>query len=214
MASSPDSKAPRPEGRGASARSRAGAKSAGGRGIAATSGRAAGARSTARPGSKPARRAAERPTQLRRSAAQPMRATTTASARASSRVGGLSSRAITLGVLVIACVLLLMLPVSNYMRQRGQIDDLQQQIAAKKTSIEQLVDQNKLLDDPAYIKAQARDRLNYIEPGEKMYVVTNNDPASDAAAEQKAEQEAAEKQTNSAGEDLADSIAEADGAPG
>ena len=214
MASARDRKAPRPDGRGAAARPRAGAKSAGGRGITATSGRATGARSTARPGSKPARRATERPTQIRRSAAQPMRATTTAAARARSRAGGLSSRSITLGVLVIACVLLLILPVSNYMRQRGQIEDLQQQIAAKKSSIEQLWDQNKLLDDPAYIKAQARDRLNYIEPGEKMYVVANNDPASDTAAEQKAEEDAAKKQTTSAGEDLADSIAEADGDTG
>lgn len=142
-----------------------------------------------------------------------MRATSTAAARARARAGGLSSRAITLGVLVIACVLLLILPVSTYMTQRGQIEELQQQIAATKASIAELTDQNKLLDDPAYIKAQARDRLNYIEPGEKMYVVANNDPASDTAAQQQAEEEAAKKQTTSAGEDLADSIAEADGEP-
>jgi len=140
-----------------------------------------------------------------------MRATDAAAARARLRGGGLNSRAITLGGLVIACVLLLILPVSNYLHQRGQIEDLQRQIAQKQTSIEQLEDQNSMLDDPAYIKAQARDRLNYIEPGEKMYVVANNDPASDAAAEKKAEQKAAEKQATSAAEDLADSIAEADG---
>jgi len=112
---------------------------------------------------------------------------------------------------VIACVLLLILPVSNYLHQRGQIEDLQRQIAQKQASIEELQDQNDLLDDPAYIKAQARDRLNYIEPGEKMYVVANNDPASDAVAQKEAEQKAAQKRTTSAGEDLADSIAEADG---
>ena len=114
-------------------------------------------------------------------------------------------------MLVIACVLLLILPVSNYLRQRGQIEDLQQQIAQKKASIEKLQDQNDLLDDPAYIKAQARDRLNYIEPGEKMYVVANNDPASDAAAKKAEDEKAAQKQSTSAAEDLADSIAEADG---
>lgn len=140
-----------------------------------------------------------------------MRATSAAATRARARAGGLSSRAITLGALVIACVLLLILPVSNYMHQRGQIQDLQQQIAAKKTSIEQLTDQNNLLDDPAYIKAQARERLNFIEPGEKMYVVANNDPTSDSAAQQKAAEDAAKKRTTSAAEDLADSIAEADG---
>lgn len=211
MAAPRDDKAPRPTGRGAQSRARGGAKSASGRGPAATSGRAAGARNTARPGSKPARRAADRPTQVRRSSAQPMRATDTAAARARLRGGGLNSRAIALGVLVIACVLLLILPVSNYLRQRGQIEDLQQQIAQKKASIEKLQDQNDLLDDPAYIKAQARDRLNYIEPGEKMYVVANNDPASDAAAKKAEDEKAAQKQSTSAAEDLADSIAEADG---
>lgn len=141
-----------------------------------------------------------------------MRATDAAAARARMRSGGLNSRAITLGVLVICCVLLLIIPVSNYLRQRGQIEQLQDQIAQKKASIEQLTDRNELLDDPAYIKAQARDRLNYIEPGEQMYVVANNNPSSDAAAQKQAEERAAKKQGTSAAEDLADSIAEADGA--
>ncbi len=112
---------------------------------------------------------------------------------------------------MIACVLLLIIPTSNYLRQRGHIEQLQEQIAQKKASISQLEDHNALLDDPAYIKAQARDRLNYIEPGEKLYVVANNDPASDAAAQRTEEEKAAKKQSTSAGQDLADSIAEVDG---
>lgn len=140
-----------------------------------------------------------------------MRATDAAAARARARVGGLSTRSVVLGGLVIACVLLLILPVSTYMRQRGQIEQVQEQIAQKQESIAELSDQNDLLDDPAYIKAQARERLNYIEPGERMYVVANNDPASDAVAEQVAQDEAALKENQSAAQGLADSIADADG---
>ncbi|MFV0533208.1 MAG: FtsB family cell division protein [Cumulibacter sp.] len=212
MASARDRKPPQSSRRGGSSRSRAGAKNASGRGVNATSGRAAGARNTARPGSKPARRATERPTQIRRSAAQPMRATTNAAARARTGARGLNSRAITLGVLLIGAVLLLILPISSYMNQRAELESLQQQIADKKASIAELTDEIDLLDDPAYIKSQARDRLNYIEPGEKMYVVANNDPDSDVAADEKAAEEAAKKENTSAGQDLADSIADADGA--
>lgn len=140
-----------------------------------------------------------------------MRATDNAAARARLRGSGLNSRMLLLGGLVIACVLLLIIPVSNYLRQRGQIEELQRQIAEKEASIAQLEDQNDLLDDPAYIKAQARDRLNYIEPGEKMYVVANNDPSSDSAVTREAEHDAAAKRGTSAVEDLADAIADADG---
>ena len=141
-----------------------------------------------------------------------MRSTAGSAARGRRRAGGLNSRVIALGVLVIACVLLLILPVSNYLRQRGNIEQLQSQITAKQASIEDLEDRNALLDDPAYVKAQARDRLNYIEPGEQLYVVANNDPSSDSASEREADEKAAQKQSTSAAEDLAASIAEADGA--
>ena len=148
---------------------------------------------------------------MRRTSAQPTRSTTTAAARARARSGGLNSRAITLGALVIGCILLLILPVTNYLHQRSQIEDLQQQIAQKQSSISELEHEQQLYDDPAYIKAQARERLGYIEPGEKAYVVSNNDPASDQAAAAEAEKEKQKKAKTSAAEDLAGSIAEADG---
>ncbi|GAB3295218.1 hypothetical protein EK0264_14010 [Epidermidibacterium keratini] len=182
------------------------------RGPAATSGRTSRTRSaSSRPGTKPARKASERPTQMRRSSAQPTRSTAAAAARARSRAGGLNSRAIALGALVIACVLLLILPVSNYLSQRSQIQNLQDEIAATQASINDLKDQQELLEDPAYLKAQARERLGYIEAGEKVYVVSNNDPESDQAAEQQAQAEKDAKAKTSAAQDLASSIAEADG---
>lgn len=209
MAASNNRKPPRPTGYGGSAR--AGARSASGRGPAATSGRAAGARSTSsRPGSKPARKNAERPRTVRRSTVQPMRATAAAATRARSASRGVSGRTLTLAVLMICCVLLLIIPVSGYLKQRGEIEQLQEQIAAKEASISLLDDRNEMLDDPAYVKAQARERLNYVNPGEKVYVVTNKNPGSDLAKEQAAKQEAEESATTTAVQDLAGSLAEVD----
>ena len=148
---------------------------------------------------------------MRLTSAQPTRSTASAAARARKSAGGLNSRAIALGALVIACILLLILPVTNYLNQRSQIQDLQDQIAQTRASISDLQDQQELLDDPAYLKAQARERLGYIEAGEKVYVVSNNDPQSDQAAEQAAKDEKDAKAKTSAAQDLANSIAEADG---
>lgn len=111
---------------------------------------------------------------------------------------------------MIAVVLLLILPVSNYLHQKSQIDLLQQQIAAKQASISQLNDRNTLLDDPAYIASQARERLNYIMPGEKVYVVSDNGPASVTAKDKKAGAQQKQKAKGSALKNLSDAISKAD----
>lgn len=115
-----------------------------------------------------------------------------------------------LSVLVIGVVLLLILPVSNYLHQKSQIDQLQQQIADRKQQIGTLTDKNQLLDDPTYIKAQARERLNYVLPGDKVYVVSNNGPGSPTDAQKKKSAKEKKKEAGSALTDLAKSIEEAD----
>ncbi|MEO6956107.1 MAG: septum formation initiator family protein [Antricoccus sp.] len=151
-----------------------------------------------------------RSSSLRRTAAQPMRSTSSGASRANRRPGGITGRALLLGGLVIAVVLLLILPVSNYLHQKSQIDLLQQQIAAKQAAISKLNDRNTLLDDPAYIASQARERLNYIMPGEKVYVVSDNGPASVTAKDKKAGAQQKQKAKGSALANLSDAISKAD----
>ena len=115
-----------------------------------------------------------------------------------------------LSALVIGVVLLLILPVSNYLRQKAQIEQIQGQIAEKQHQIGSLKDKNELLDDPAYIKSQARARLNYVLPGDKVYVVSDNSPGSPKDSQQKSAEKQKKKKDSSALSDLSDSIGEAD----
>jgi len=55
--------------------------------------------------------------------------------------------------------------------QQVQISDLQKQNAATKASIDKMSQDLKRWDDPAYVRAQARDRLYYVMPGEISFLV-------------------------------------------
>lgn len=131
-------------------------------------------------------------------------------ARSRSGPGGITGRAITLGALVISLVLLLVYPVTHYVQQNSQIDAANQQIADTKVSIGKLQAQLDQLSDDAYVKAQARARLNYITPGDKVYVVADNGPDSETSKKAEAAKKAKQQQNSSALGDLADSIAKAD----
>ena len=57
-----------------------------------------------------------------------------------------------------------------YLQQRAHITDLKDQIALRQASIDDLEREQRRWDDPAYVRAQARE-LNYVMPGETAYVV-------------------------------------------
>lgn len=184
------------------------------KGPAATSGRASAARSVSRrPGSRERIGSASigRPSQIRRSTPHPTRATPAAANRSRARPGGITGRAITLGLLVIALVLLLVYPISSYVQQQSDIAALHRQIADTRGSISSLEKQLALLSDPAYVEGQARARLNYQFPGDRVYVVADNGPGSAAQKQVDDAAVAKAKADSSALGDLADSVAKADG---
>ena len=61
-----------------------------------------------------------------------------------------------------------------YLVQRSHIDDLQSQIATREATISDLEREKRRWDDPAFVRAQARE-LNYVMPGETAYVVLDRD---------------------------------------
>jgi cell division protein FtsB len=70
------------------------------------------------------------------------------------------------------------------MEQRQQITDLEASVASQKAQVADLTTQRARWDDPSYIKAQARDRLFYVMPGEYSYLIIDDDsPASTTSAE-------------------------------
>ena len=58
-----------------------------------------------------------------------------------------------------------------YLQQRSHINDLKTSIAQHEANIDQLETEKARWDDPAYVRAQARERLGYVMPGEKTYLV-------------------------------------------
>ncbi|HEY8590266.1 MAG TPA: septum formation initiator family protein [Naasia sp.] len=95
----------------------------------------------------------------------------TASWLRSIRLSGFS--VLMLGVVVLAIVVLAP-QVRMLVEQRQQIAELEAAVAAQQRDVEDLQEQRARWDDPAYIKAQARDRLLYVMPGEYAYLILDD----------------------------------------
>ena len=95
---------------------------------------------------------------------------------------GLTGRAAVLGLVISALVLSLAYPLKDYLGQRGQLDRLQHDKQGIEQRVADLERQRRQLDDPAYIQSQARKRLQYVMPGDQVYVViTPGQPSGDPA---------------------------------
>ena len=90
---------------------------------------------------------------------------------ASRRSSGLTTRAAVLALVFCAVVVALAYPVREYIAQRAEIASLRAQEKAQRAAVAELQRQSDRWNDPAYIKAQARERLHFVEPGETAYVV-------------------------------------------
>jgi cell division protein FtsB len=93
------------------------------------------------------------------------------------RGSGLTGRAAVLGLVVCTLVLSLAYPAKQYLGQRGAIAHLAQDKAAAEGRVAVLTEQAKRLSDPAYLRSEARRRLQYVMPGDTVYVVITPDGA-------------------------------------
>jgi cell division protein FtsB len=80
-----------------------------------------------------------------------------------------------LGVLVVAPT------VRTFVVQQQQLAQLRQQLSAQQSQVDDLLQQVQDWQDPAYIEAQARDRLAYVLPGETAYLLKGVPRVSTAA---------------------------------
>src|SRR3954468_1726451 len=62
-----------------------------------------------------------------------------------------------------------------YLEQRSHINELKASIAQHEANIDALETEKARWDDPAYVRTQARSRLGYVMPGEKTYLVLDED---------------------------------------
>ncbi len=66
-------------------------------------------------------------------------------------------------------------PIKNYFVQRAQISALQSQLKSDNAALDAARKELSLWQDPDYIKSQARERLHFVMPGERQYIVTGAD---------------------------------------
>lgn len=93
-----------------------------------------------------------------------------------SRPRGLTTRAAVLGLVFCALVVSAALPLREYLAQRGQIAAARAQQEQARARVKALEDRLRQLQDPAYVRAQARARLHYVLPGETAYVLSTPRP--------------------------------------
>jgi hypothetical protein len=72
-------------------------------------------------------------------------------------------------------MLTLAVPLRALIQERREIRALEQQVVSQQTKIDELNNRQARLSDPAYLQAIARERLNYVFPGEIGFVVLDKE---------------------------------------
>jgi cell division protein FtsB len=100
-----------------------------------------------------------------------------------------SNRVLALSAILFILALTIAPPVKHYFTQRAQISALKSQLSADNAALQKARQELSLWQDPDYIKSQARERLHFVLPGERQYIVidnsttdTNNTPTKIASA--------------------------------
>jgi cell division protein FtsB len=86
--------------------------------------------------------------------------------RADQRLGFTARRAAVLAAVICVLTLTIAGPVRTYFAQRTEMEQLTASEAALRGQIADLEQQKGKLADPAYIAAQARERLGFVKPGD------------------------------------------------
>jgi cell division protein FtsB len=106
-----------------------------------------------------------------------------AAARRPVRRNKLTGRAALLALVLCALVVALAYPTRQYIAQRGDIADQRRAAQQAQAKVEQLRAEKARWEDPDYVKAQARERLHYVLPGETGYQVAGAVPTTTATGQ-------------------------------
>ena len=91
-----------------------------------------------------------------------------------------SPRALILFTVLFIVALMVAPPLQNYFVQRAQISSLQGEVSQARADLEAAQAELARWRDPEYIKSQARDRLHFVMPGERQYIVLGIDDEKSA----------------------------------
>ena len=95
----------------------------------------------------------------------------------------IARQVLALGAVLCAVALTLAYPVRNYLEQRATYNQAVAEQQALQAEVAALAAQRDALDDPDYIAAEAKRRLSYVMPGDRVYRIivpsgTTSTPAS------------------------------------
>ncbi|MCT2177165.1 septum formation initiator family protein [Brachybacterium muris] len=85
----------------------------------------------------------------------------------------ITRRTLVLVSLIVIALAALLPTVNSYVTQRQQLSELQAEVGQKQQQVDELQDQVARWEDPAYVAAQARERLLFAMPGETQYRLTD-----------------------------------------
>lgn len=88
------------------------------------------------------------------------------------------AQAITIALVAVVAIFSLAPELQIWYTQQVTIADLKKQNEATRNALAQMKDDLKRWDDPAYVRAQARNRLFYVMPGEISFLVMDANKVS------------------------------------
>ena len=84
-----------------------------------------------------------------------------------------NNRALAFIAILFVLTLAIAPPVKHYFTQRAQINSLESQLSADSIALQKAREELLRWQDPEYIKSQARERLHFVLPGERQYIVVD-----------------------------------------
>jgi len=94
----------------------------------------------------------------------------------------MTGRALVLALVAATLLVSMAVPVRAWLAQRAQVADLRTQVAEASDRVAALEIERDRWQDPAFVAAQARERLHFVLPGEVGYVAIGTGTAAEEQA--------------------------------
>ena len=95
---------------------------------------------------------------------------------------GISTRLLILFIVLFSIAVTLAPPTQHYFAQRAQISALEASVDSNRKKLEQARAELERWRDPDYIASQARQRLHFVLPGERQYIILGAQSRLDVGA--------------------------------
>ena len=98
---------------------------------------------------------------------------------------GVTARFIAISVVIFIIAVTIAPPAQRYFTQRAQINAIEAELTSRKARLAEAEIELQKWRDPNYVKSQARERLNFVLPGERQYIVLGVETEESASEKKK-----------------------------